>query len=127
MGAFAAYSVLMSTVSGSRVDGPADGWLVRHRWKAALTIAVVEGVIAAVHGTSRWIMIGVAVIVLFGYIWWGRATESALGAQLAWIAAASQALVLLLATVAFLVGLFVLMAVGALAVVALVLLFLEPG
>ncbi len=92
-----------------------------------LTIAVVEGVIAAVEGTSRWVLIAFALVVVFAYLRWGRKTESALAGRLAWIGAASQVLVILLAVLALFVGLFVLAAVAVLAAAALVLLFVERG
>ena len=113
-------------ISSSTADHPADGWLVRHGWKTALAIAV-EGAITAVEGTSRWVVIAFALLVLFVYFRWGRATESALGGQLAWIGAASQVLVIFLAVAAFFVGLLVLVAVAVLAAIALVLLLLERG
>jgi hypothetical protein len=64
-------------------------------------------VIAAVEGTSRWVVIAFALVVVFAYLRWGRKTESALAGRLAWIRAASQVLVILLAVLALFVGLFV--------------------
>ncbi|RDI76235.1 hypothetical protein Gocc_0654 [Gaiella occulta] len=118
----------MNTIlSSGPADRPAGSRLVRHRWKAALVIAAVEGLIAAFERTSRWAVIAFALLVLFAYFRWGRAAHSSPGGQLAWIGAASQALVIVLAAAAFVAGLLVLVAVSALAAIALVLLLLERG
>ena len=116
----------MSTVSSLASDREGEHWLARHRWKAALSVAALEGLLAVFQGASRWAVIAVALVVLFVYFRWGKAAESTAGV-LAWIGAASQVLVLLLAVAAFFLGMFVLAAVTALAVMALVLLVVGRG
>lgn len=113
----------MSAVSTMLDD---RGWFSRHRWMAALAVAAVEGLLAVWQGASRWVLIAVALVVLFVYFRWGRSAESTAGG-LAWIGAASQVLVILLAVSAFFLELLVLAAVTGLAMIALLLLLLGRG
>jgi hypothetical protein len=97
-------------------------WLAQRRLKIAVIIAVAEGVLVALDaGFSRWTVIIVAAPIIAFYLFAGRALESELGRQLAWIAAASQAFAVILVILAFVLKLFVWIIVGVLAVVALFL------
>lgn len=103
----------------------AGRWLAQRRLKVALAIAVGEGILVALEGVSRWVVIAIALPTILFYLLKGGAVESDAGRQLAWIAAASQALAVLVAVLAFFIGLFVLLVATLFALLALVLLYLE--
>ncbi len=99
-------------------------WLREHRVRAALWIAVLEGIVVALEDSvSRWTVLVVAAVVLAFYVLAGRDLRWDVGRQLSWIAAASQVLAVLVVVFAFIVGLLALVLVGILAVVALLFLF----
>ena len=98
-------------------------WLRAHRLRLVLWIAVVEGVLVVFGPISRWIAILVALGALGFHFLAGRALRSDAARQASWIAAASQALVLLVPVLVVVVGTLALIVVAILAVVALVALF----
>ena len=99
-------------------------WLRERRLKLALWVAVIEGLLVALtHDLTRWTVLILAAIVLAFYMLAGRNMKWDVGRHLSWIAAASQALAILVVILAFIVGLVALVLVGIFAVVALVYLF----
>ena len=99
-------------------------WLRDRRVRIALWVAVVEGLIAAFsHDIGRWTILGLAVIVLAFYMVAGRQMKWDVARQLSWIAAASQALAILVIIFAFILKLVAIVAIAVFAVVALVYLF----
>lgn len=99
-------------------------WLRERRLKLALWVAVIEGLLVALtHDLTRWTVLILAAIVLAFYMLAGRTMKWDVGRHLSWIAAASQALAILVVILAFVVGLIALVLVGIFAVVALVYLF----
>jgi uncharacterized integral membrane protein len=99
-------------------------WLRERRLRLALWTAVIEGVLVAVsHDLTRWTVLVIAVIVLAFYVLAGRNMKWDVGRQLSWIAAASQALAILVVILAFVVGLLAIVLVGLFAVLALAYLF----
>ena len=99
-------------------------WLRERRLRLALWVAVVEGLIVALeHDVTRLTVLIIAVIVLAFYVLAGRSIRWDVGRQLAWIAAASQLLALLVVILAFFVWLIALVLVGLFALVALAYLF----
>ena len=101
----------------------AGRWLRQRRLKAALWIAVIEAVLAAfTHDVSRLSIIVLAAIFVPIYFIWGRDQGDTIR-QVTWIAAASQALAVVAALLAYLVGLLVLVIAGIFAAVALFLIF----
>jgi hypothetical protein len=101
-------------------------WLRERRTRAALWIAVAEGILVAVlHDFTRWTVIAIAIPVVLLYALWGRNAQSDTLRQLSWIGGASQALAVLFVVLAFLVGLFVLTIVVIAAVVAVAFFFIE--
>ena len=113
----------------STASSPPDSkavWLRQRRLKIALGIAVAEGIFVAVSPNfSRWTVIIIAAPVIAFYLFYGRTVQSETGRHVAWIAAASQAFAALLAIIAVTIKLWVLIAVGIFAVVALILLLGE--
>jgi hypothetical protein len=98
-------------------------WLRRHRTKIAVWIAVVEGILLVFGPVNRWGALLVAVLVIAGYFWLGRRLRSPFAHDVAWIAAVSQAFVALIPVLVLLVGTLALIAVGILALGALIVLF----
>ena len=55
----------------------AGRWLRARRIRAALWIAVVEGIIVALlHDVSRWTVVAIAIPLLALYLFWGRNARS---------------------------------------------------
>jgi hypothetical protein len=98
-------------------------WLRARRIRIALWIAVVEGAFIVFHAISWPIALIVAIAVVVLYFSAGNRLRSDVSGQIAWIAAVSQALVMLVPVLVIVVGTLALIVVGALAVVALILLF----
>jgi phosphatidylserine synthase len=99
-------------------------WLRERRLRLALWVAVVEGLLVALtHDLTRWTVLIIAVIVLAFYVLAGRNMRWDVGRQLSWIAAASQALAILVVILAFIVGLVAIVLVALFAIVALAYLF----
>ena len=99
-------------------------WLRERRLRLALWVAVIEGLIVALENDiSRWTVLVIAVIVLAFYVLAGRNMRWDVGRQLSWIAAASQALAILVVIAAFILGLVAVVLVALFAIVALVYLF----
>ena len=103
---------------------PVGRWLRARRVRLAIWIAVAEGVIVALENDiSKWTVMILAIAVLALYFVAGRDLKWDTGRQLAWIAAASQVLALLVALFAFIVWGIALGAVVVLAILALVYLY----
>ena len=98
-------------------------WLRQRRLRVALWIAVIEAVLAAfTHDISRLTIVVLAAVFVPIYFIWGRQQGDTIR-QITWIAAGSQALAVVAALLAYLVGLLVLVIAGIFAVVALFLIF----
>jgi apolipoprotein N-acyltransferase len=99
-------------------------WLRERRLRLSLWVAIAEGLLVALtHDLTRWTVLVIAVIVLAFYVLAGRSMRWDVARQLSWIAAASQALAILVVIVAFILGLIAIVLVGIFAVVALAYLF----
>jgi hypothetical protein len=92
--------------------------------RLAIWVAVIEGLIVAIgDDISKWTVMVLAIAVLALYFVAGRNLKWDVGRQLAWIAAASQVLALLVALFAFIVWGIAVGAVVILAILALVYLY----
>ena len=100
-------------------------WLREKRLRIALVIALVEGVLVAFGVISWWLAVLAAAVLVMFYFWAGRRLGSHTGREASWIAAASQALVVLVPILVKIVGALSLIAVGIIAVLALIALFAE--
>ncbi len=99
-------------------------WLRGRRLRLALWVAVVEGLLVALtHDLTKWTVLVIGAILLAFYIVAGRNIRWDVARQLSWIAAASQALAILVVILAFVLGLLAIVAVVAFAVIALAYLF----
>jgi hypothetical protein len=115
-----AYSQPMIEAGSTRVGR----WLRERRLRLALWVAVVEGLIVALTpDITKWTVLILAIIVLAFYVLAGRNMGWDVGRQLSWVAAASQALAILVVILAFIVGLVAIVLVALFAIVALAYLF----
>ena len=118
--------MLEPSVIEHRESGPRR-WLRERRLAIAFWIAVVEGVLFLVGAIPRLLTLAIAVIVVVGYFWLGHRLRPHSVRDVAWIAAVSQALVMLVPLLAILVGTLALIGVGILALLALALLLTRRG
>ena len=98
-------------------------WLRARRVRIAFWIAVAEGILVVFHAISWWLAVGLAVVLVGGWFGFAHRLRSETARQVGWIAAVSQALVVLVPVLVAIVGTLALIVVAILAVVALVLLF----
>jgi hypothetical protein len=98
-------------------------WLRERRVAIAVWIAVIEGLLFIVGVIPRVLTLAVAVLVVVGYFWLGHRLRPETVREVAWIAAVSQAFVLLIPLLGLVVGTLALIGFGILAVLALVVLF----
>jgi hypothetical protein len=98
-------------------------WLRANRIKLAIWIAVAEGLLIIVGALPRLPTMFLAIVIVGLYFWLGRRVTFDTGRQVFWVAAASQALVALIPILVIVVGTFALIAIGFIAVIALILLF----
>jgi hypothetical protein len=99
---------------------PRGRWLRERRIRLTLWIALVEGLLFLAGVLHWWAAVGLAAIAVG--LWWfvGRNSRSDLIRQVSWIFAASQLLVL---CVPIALGILKAIAIGLIAVVAIVALF----
>jgi hypothetical protein len=99
-------------------------WLRERRLRLSLWVAVIEGVLVALTpDLTKWTVLVIGAILLAFYIVAGRNMRWDVGRQLSWIAAASQALAILVVILAFVLKLVAIVAVVIFAIIALVYLF----
>ncbi len=115
-----AYSQPMIEAGSTRIGR----WLRERRLRLALWVAVVEGLLVALTpDLTKWTVIIIGTILLAFYIVAGRNMRWDVGRQLTWIAAASQALAILVVILAFVLKLVAIVAIVVFAIIALVYLF----
>jgi hypothetical protein len=100
-------------------------WLRAHRLRIALGIAVVEGLLVVLDVVDWWVALVIAAAAIVFYLAVGRDVRSYSVRQASWIAAASQALVVLVPVLVVVVSWLAIVALAILAVVALLLLFAD--
>ena len=98
-------------------------WIRERRVAIAVWIAVIEGLLLIVHAIPKLLTLAIAVLVVVAFFWLGHRLRPGALKDIAWIAAVSQAFVMLIPILAIVVGTLAFVAVGILAVLALVLLF----
>src|SRR5438105_7553649 len=94
-------------------------WLRARRLRIAAWIAVAEGILVLVHAVPRLLAMVLAAAVVLFYFAFGRQLRWDAVRQITWIAAASQALMILVPVLAALIGGLAIIALVALALVAL--------
>ena len=105
---------------------PVGRWLRARRFRIALWIAVLEGLIAwFASDFSKWSIVLLAIVFVPLYLYWGRERRSDTIRQITWIAAASQSLAVIAVIGAFIALAFVLVIAVVFAVIALALIFAD--
>jgi hypothetical protein len=94
-------------------------WLREWRFRLALWIAVVEGLLIVFDVVSGWVALLVGAVLVIFYFSVGRGVRWDALRQVSWVAALSQALVAFVPVLAFVVGVLAILAVAVLALVAL--------
>jgi len=103
-------------------------WLRARRVRISLWIAVIEGLVVAFEKDfSRWTVIVVALPLLALYLVWGRNATSDTLRQISWIAAASQALAVVVVVLSFIIAWLALVIAGIFAAIALLFLLVDRG
>ena len=103
-------------------------WLRARRVRISLWIAVIEGLVVAFEKDfSRWTVIVLAVPLLALYLVWGRTVSSDTARQITWIAAASQALAVVVVVLSFIIAWLALVIAGIFAAIALLFLLVDRG
>jgi hypothetical protein len=102
-----------------------DRWLRKYRTRIAVWIAVAEAILLVFGAIDRWGALLVAALVIVGYFLLEHRLRWQSARDVLWIGAVSQALVALVPVLVILVGTLTLIAVGFLAVVALIVLFAD--
>ena len=115
-----AYSQPIIEGGGTRIGR----WLRGRRVRLALWVAVIEGLLVALTpDLTKWTVLVIGAILLAFYMVAGRNMSWDVGRQLSWIAAASQALAILVVIFAFVFKLVAIVAIVIFALVALAYLF----
>jgi hypothetical protein len=100
-----------------------ERWLRDRRVRIALWIAVIEGILLVFGAIPRILALVIAIAVVAGYFWLGHRLRPRLLRDAGWIAAVSQALVMLVPVLVILIGTLTLIVVAGIAVIALIILF----
>jgi hypothetical protein len=101
-----------------------QSWLRENRLKVALGIAVAEGLFVALEEDfSRVTVIVIAIPVILFWLLAGRSLDSALGREISWILAMSQALAVCAAVVAIFIPIVALVIAGIFGAIAAYLLY----
>jgi hypothetical protein len=107
-----------------------SAYLRQNRIKLSLWIAVAEGLLTLLGVIPHWAVYVLAAAAIAFWAGAGRNYKSNLGRQLSWVFAASQAAAVLVPIVWFVAKTAAIIAIGIIAVVALIYLFTErerPG
>jgi hypothetical protein len=102
-------------------------WFHERRISLAIGVAIVEGVLIVAGELSKALALIVAIAVVVGYFTLADRLRPGLGREVAWIAAVSQAIVMLVPLLVIVIGTLTLIAIAVIGVLALVLLFSRRG
>jgi hypothetical protein len=100
-------------------------WLRARRFRIAAWIAVGEGLLVVLHVVPRWPAIFLAALVIALYAFVGRNVKNDTIRQVSWVAAASQALMILVPIFVALFATVAIVLLVVIAVVALLVLFTD--
>jgi hypothetical protein len=108
-------------------QGPTARWLHERRVSIAIAIAIAEGILIVAGELSKALALVVAIAVVVIYFTAADRLRAGVAREIAWVAAVSQAIVMLVPVLVILVGTLALIGVAILGVIALVLLFSRRG
>jgi hypothetical protein len=110
-------------MASSASSGNGRRQLIQSTWtKVALVVALVEAVLVGVGVVPRWVSVAIAVAVIAGWFLRGRELRPPSVRASAWAVAVSQALVLFVPLVLWILSAAVVVAVTVVAAIVLVLL-----
>jgi len=115
----------MSNVVVEHGEAPFSRRLRRRRFIVAGVIAGVETILVLTDVVPWWAAVLAAIAAVAIYVAWAREHVSPLVRSVAWVAAASQLVVVLVPVAIVLAGLLAIVGVVALAVIALTVLLLD--
>ena len=102
-------------------------WLHERRISLAIGIAILEGVLIVAGELSKALALIVAIAVVVGYFMLSDRLKPGIGREIAWIAAVSQAIVMLVPLLVIVIGTLTLIAIAVIGLIALALLFTRRG
>jgi hypothetical protein len=102
-------------------------WLHERRISLAIGVAILEGVLIVAGQLSKALALIVAIAVVVGYFTLADRLKPGTGRELAWIAALSQAIVMLVPILFIVLSTLAIIGLAVLAVIAVVLLFSRRG
>ena len=108
-------------------QGPTARWVRERRVSIAIAIAIAEGVLIVAGELSKALALVVAIAVVVLYFTLADRLKPGVGREIAWVAAVSQAIVMLVPVLVLLIGTLTLIAIAVIGVIALVLLFSRRG
>ena len=108
-------------------QGPTSRWLQERRISLAIGVAILEGVLIVAGELSKALALIVAIAVVVGYFMLSDRLKPGVGRQLAWIAAVSQAIVMLVPLLVIVIGTLTLIGIAVIGLIALALLFSRRG
>jgi hypothetical protein len=108
-------------------EGPTARWLRERRVSVAIAIAIAEGILIVAGGLSKALALVLAIAVVVLYFTLADRLRAGAAREVAWIAAVSQAIVMLVPVLVILIGTLALIGIAVLGVLALVLLFSRRG
>jgi hypothetical protein len=110
--------------SPATTQKPERGKLLESMWfRGAMLIAFVEGILVVFGVIPRWVAIGIAVAVIAAYFLRGRGLKDAAARQAVWAVTLSQAVVLLVPILSWVLtaaAVVIVAILGALVIVALI-------
>jgi len=102
-------------------------WLRERRISLAIGVAILEGILIVAGELSKALALIVAIAVVVGYFMLNDRLKPGVGREVAWIAAVSQAIVMLVPLLVIVIGTLTLIGIAVIGVIALVLLFSRRG
>ena len=95
--------------------------------RSPIAIAIVEGILIVVDELSKALALIVAIAVVVGFFTVADRLRPERAREVAWIAAVSQAIVMLVPVLVIVIGTLTIVAIAVIGVIALVLLFSRRG
>jgi hypothetical protein len=102
-------------------------WLHERRISLAIGVAILEGVLIVAGELSKALALIVAIGVVVGYFTLADRLKPGIGREIAWIAALSQAIVMLVPILFIVLSTLAIIGLAVLAVIAVVLLLSRRG
>jgi hypothetical protein len=102
-------------------------WLHERRISLAIGVAILEGILIVAGELSKALALIVAIAVVVGYFMLSDRLKPGAGRELAWIAAVSQAIVMLVPLLVIVIGTLTLIGIAVIGLIALALLFTRRG